>query len=131
MSKSSLKKIDLRYRLYFKIIDTSGATVHKAIPWVGLDLIAYLAYLSIHVLSGRQTFAAIFVTFLVRLRISKWLAYLVGTGGVVYGLRCRKLWKDTTVYMNRRIDTLGRGQGTPGGTGVPVDPTSSTPRRQR
>jgi p-aminobenzoyl-glutamate transporter AbgT len=106
MASAAVKQAEIRYRLYGRIIETTGSIIHRAIPWAGVALIAYFAYLSIRVLAGQETFARIVVRFLADFRVNEYVAYLFGIGGIVYGLGNRKLRKDNIERMAQRIKDL-------------------------
>jgi hypothetical protein len=106
MTKAELRKLEIRYRLFGKIVEIVGMVVHRAIPWAGLVLIAYLQYLSIKSLAGRLTFAAIAVKFITDFHLTEGVAYTFGIGGVGYGLRQRKLRKDGLERMGTRTKEL-------------------------
>jgi hypothetical protein len=55
----------------------------------------YYAYLAIASLAGKETFAKILVSFVANMTISKWLAYAFGGGGVLYGVKERRLRRNT------------------------------------
>src|SRR6266567_6653131 len=99
-------KAELRYRLYGRIIDVIGSVVNRAIPWVGVVFIAYNVNSAVRFLAGRTTFADVGIKFLADFRISEAVAYVFGGGGLLYGLRNRKLRKDNVERMTRRIAQL-------------------------
>ena len=101
-----LKKLELRYRLYGRIIEVIGVTIHRAIPWGGLVVIGYYMYRSVSALSGHTTFANIILRFLADFRVTEGVAYIFGLGGIGYGLRNRKLRKDQLERMARRVKEL-------------------------
>lgn len=107
MSKSSrLRERELRFRLYTRLIEVIGLVVHRAIPCTGIVLVFFFLYLSARVLAGQQTFATVVVKFFADFRVRDALAYGLGLGGVGYGLRNRKLRKDSVEQMADRIKIL-------------------------
>lgn len=73
------------------------------IRWGGVVLIVRYGYLGIDALAGKRTFADIGVNFLTNIQISVALAWGAGAGGIIYGLRQRKLRKDTIERLVGRI----------------------------
>jgi hypothetical protein len=69
-------------------------------------LIARYMYLSTEVLAGRTTSASIVMTFLASVTVSKALAYILGTSGIVYGVGERKLRQRTVKRLQSRITKL-------------------------
>jgi len=99
-------KGELRYRLYIRTVEVFGMVTHRAIPWIGLYGLGYLAYLSIKSLSGQVTFADIVIRFISDFRTSRGVAYLFGLGGIGYGVRQRKLRRDNIEESSQRIEHL-------------------------
>lgn len=77
-----------------------------AIKYGALVAIFYLGYLSVLALAGKHTFADIGVSFLSDVNISVSLAWLLGVGGIFYGMRQRKVRKDTVERLQGRIQYL-------------------------
>lgn len=125
MTKAELRKLDIRYRLYGRFIEVTGQVVHRAIPWAGIVLLGYWGYLSIRVLSGQQTFAAIAIKFLADFRVGEGVAYVFGLGGIGYGIGNRKLRKDAIQRMAERIKTL-ESQRDPGRSSSRLTPRGET-----
>ena len=106
MADPGAKRAELRYRLYGKIIDTTGSVIYALIPWVGVICVAYYVHSSIKSLAGQRTLASIGIRFLADFRISEALAYIFGACGVGYGFMNRKLRKDNVERMAKRIKEL-------------------------
>jgi hypothetical protein len=104
MSKPSAA--ELRFRLHCRIVDMIGATIHTIVPWAAAVLIARYFYHSVSSLSGQYTFAQIGVGFLGDLRVSEGIAYLFGAGGVIYGVKRRKLQGDNLERTAGRLAEL-------------------------
>lgn len=60
------------------------------IRWGALVFIAYFFYKSIASLSGLETKANIVLNFLSDIKVNQWLAYILGFGGLFYGIGQRK-----------------------------------------
>jgi len=103
---AKLSATELRYQLYFRIVDMIGSIFHIIVPWAGAVLVAFLFYRSVASLAGRYTFEQIGVGFLGDFRISEGFAYVFGGGGVVYGMKHRKLHGDNLERMAGRIAEL-------------------------
>jgi hypothetical protein len=83
-----------------------GSAVHSVVPWTAVVFIAWFFYRSVASLAGRYTFSQIGVGFLGDFKISEGIAYVFGTGGVVYGVRRRKLQGDNVERTAKRISDL-------------------------
>jgi hypothetical protein len=104
MAKKSQKQLE--YELRARIIDRRSAVIESAIKYGCLLGIAYLAYGSIGVLAGQNTFADIGIRVIGDVRISETVAWLFGGGGVLYGYRQRKLRRDTIEQLAPRVRQL-------------------------
>lgn len=71
------------------------------IRWGGLCVISYFGYAAIAALSGKVTLSSIGINFLSNVSVSSSLAWLLGGGGIIYGLRERKLRQRTVLRMDR------------------------------
>jgi len=85
--------------LQYKKLDIWADAVNLAIPWGSAVLIAAFVYLTIGELAGKVTFAQIGVAFLGNLTVSQSLAYIFGGGGILYGMRERRLRHKKTESM--------------------------------
>jgi hypothetical protein len=83
-----------------------ASVINTLIRWAGIVGIVYCIYLSINALAGRQTIANIAVNFLGSLTVSKSVAYILGGGGVIYGVAERKLRQRTIKRLQGRIQQL-------------------------
>lgn len=89
-----------------RMAEILGKVAIALIQWGGLALIALYTFKSVEALSGRHTAADIGIKLLANVTISKGLAYLLGVGGVGYGLRQRGLRRTTVERMHRRVREL-------------------------
>lgn len=78
-------------------------TFFRCTAWV---LIAFFAYLGVDSLAGKITFANIGINFLSEVKTSISLSITVGIIGAVYGLKQRKLRRDTVEILQTRIKEL-------------------------
>jgi len=78
----------------------------ELIRWSGVVLVAYWIFRSIEVLAAKHTEASIVIDFLGKIEISMVFSLSVGILGVLYGLRQRKLLKDTAERLQSRIQML-------------------------
>ncbi len=76
------------------------------IKYGALVAIFYFGYLSVLALAGKYTFADIGISLLGDVNISVTLAWIFGVGGVFYGMRQRKVRKDTVERLQGRIQSL-------------------------
>lgn len=79
-----------------------AGVVNNLIRWTALSFMAYCIYLSINSLSGRETAAQILINVLGDLKISESVAYVLGVGGVIYGVNERRLRQKTVKHMQGR-----------------------------
>ncbi len=100
------REIELRFQLRFKLIDLAASAFSLLIPWGALIVIAYYLSGSINVLAGKYTFADIGFRVLSDIRVSDGVAYLLGGGGVAYGLNERRLRRKTIERLSGRIQEL-------------------------
>lgn len=96
-SKRSKSKAELQKELeFYRRADYQNAwssILNNLIKWSGLVLIAYFIYRSVDSLSGKATDANIGVSFLAKITLSEWVAWIFGVGGVGYGMRQSNLRK--------------------------------------
>jgi len=83
-----------------------GSVIHTVVPWTAAILIALYFEKSVSSLAGQYTFAKIGVGFLGDFRISETFAYIFGAGGVVYGIKRRRLHQDSVERTAQRISDL-------------------------
>lgn len=102
----STRELDLRYSFKFRCLDVLSLFISKGIPWGALILIAYWLSGSINSLAGKTTFADIGVAFLGDFSISKALAYALTVGCIGYGLKERRLRRETIDRLHGRIKEL-------------------------
>jgi len=101
---SSVKRADIegKWAFYLRIADNIGGVLKTLIKYGSLALIFYWISSAIQALAGKYTFADIGVKFLAQLSISQSISYATGAGGVLYGMRERKLRRDKTEYLANR-----------------------------
>lgn len=85
------KRTALDNQLSFKRLDTISRIVCEFIKWAGLLGIAYLAYRSVEVLAGKNTFADIGFKVIGNVKVSDGIIVLLTGGGWAYGLAQRSL----------------------------------------
>jgi hypothetical protein len=94
-------QLDHQFRM--RILEVCATNVPVAIRCVAGVLIFYFLYLSVEALAGKYTFADIGLQALANLRVSEAIAYAFGAAGVGYGLRQRKLRRDTIEQLAARV----------------------------
>lgn len=77
-----------------------------AIKYGALVAIFYFGYLSVLALAGKHTLADIGISFLSDVNVSVSIAWIFGVSGIFYGLRQRKVRKDTIERLQGRIQYL-------------------------
>jgi hypothetical protein len=71
------------------------------VRWAGACVIAYFGYASIASLAGKTTLSAIGINFLSNVTISNSLAWLLGGGGIIFGVRQRRLRRQIARRLER------------------------------
>jgi len=98
-----------------RFADGVASVAVAIVKWTGRGVVAYFSFRSVEVLAGKATSANIMVQMIQKLNIgesgdhSLWLIVLpalVAVGFAVYGLRERKLRKDTTARIHGRTARL-------------------------
>jgi hypothetical protein len=100
------RQLELQYGVRFKRLDVIGQALNRFLQGATLVGIAAFTYLSVNSLSGHYTFADIGVRFLGDLKISEALAYVLAGGAVSYGLKERRLRRQTTERLTARTSQL-------------------------
>jgi len=95
-------------RLAYKISQSEiwANVVNNLVRWGGLLGIAFYGYKIAASLAGETTAADIGINIATDFRISEALAWLLGGGGVAYGIGQRKLRKDVIERFSERQKTL-------------------------
>lgn len=86
-------------------IDRVATVTEAAVRYGCFVLIAAFTWLIVRDLSGKETFADIGIRFAADMKLSEAVAYVVGLGGIGYGLGERRLRRNTTERLaTRNID---------------------------
>jgi hypothetical protein len=104
MAKKSQRELD--HDLEARRIDRRAMVAESAVRYGCFLGIAWFLYLSVDTLAGRVTFADIGVRFVGQARVSESLAWFLAISGGAYGLRQRKLRRDTIQKQSARIKSL-------------------------
>jgi len=99
---------DHKYRLLDKAIDSLSGVLSLLIKWGGLVFIAYFAKEAVRALAGEVTSARILLAMLADVTVKETVAYSISALAILYGLRERKLRRDTIEYYSRRVPELER-----------------------
>lgn len=102
------------------------SVLNNLIKWGGLFGISFCAYLSVTALAGTTTAADIGIKFLADVRVSEAVAWIFGGSGVAYGLRQRKLRRDTVERIQPRVEGLEK-QIDPGRSSSKLTKRGETP----
>jgi len=133
MAKEKSKAELLAENRYLRRTNTAQAIasiVNNAIRWTGVVFISWCGYQSINAMAGKQTAASILISLFGNLTVSQSLAYILGAGGVIYGLSERKLRQGTVKRLQKRNQDL-EGRLDPGRTSSKLTETGEThPRDQ-
>ena len=105
MAKQTSSEVRARnhYLRRFQAVQNLTSIINNLIRWGCAVLIIRYAHLMVIALAGEQTMADIGIRFFADLRISSALAWLFGGGGALYGLRQRKLRRDTIERLEGRV----------------------------
>jgi hypothetical protein len=83
------------------------APIPKYVAWVaGIWIAGHYIVQAITALSGHQTDASFVVKILLNLQADRWIAYIVGGGGVVYGWNERRLKRKDIERLSRHTEEL-------------------------
>jgi hypothetical protein len=82
------------------------SVLQAAIRWGAIVCITRYIYLTISKLAGQQTSADIGVGFLADVNVSVFVAWTLGSAGVIYGYYQNRLRKDTVERLQGRIQAL-------------------------
>jgi len=85
-----------------QLAEQLGGITKALIKYVSVVVIFYYLNSAVRALAGQHTYADIGVKFLAQLSISESASYIAGAGGVLYGIRERKLRRDKTDYLAER-----------------------------
>ena len=116
----------LEHSRKFKTLDIIGNIVTQTIKWGSVVLIARYGYLSIASLAGQKTLADIVVRFLGNIKVSDGIAYLLGAGGVIYGIGERQLRRRNIRRIAKDKNNLERIVH-PGRTSSKITESGTTP----
>jgi hypothetical protein len=97
---------ELRFTRQSKAWEVAASLGNNLIRYGTAAWCAYMAYLSIDALAGRRTLAWIGINALANVKISVVIGWFVGIAGFGYGLRQRKLRRDTIARLSGRIQYL-------------------------
>jgi hypothetical protein len=104
-SKSQLEA-ELRVLKKSRFAEGTVQVFLSLIRWGAIVLIVRYGYLSIEALAGKDTFTDIVINFLSDIKVSVAISWSVGAGGAIYGLKQRKLRRDTVERLQGRIKLL-------------------------
>ncbi len=96
-------KQELEYDIRARRIDRTASVVEQFFKYGAIALLGYFAMSAVQTLAGRTTFADIGLRFIGDVRVSEATAWFFGVGGVGYGLRQRKLRRDTIEALAPRV----------------------------
>jgi len=103
-------EIEAENRLLRKWRSTEGtvSVLNTLVKFGAFVLIARYGYLAVESLAGKTTAADIGLSLLADIKVSTLVAWSLGGGGILYGLKQRKLRKDTIERLSSRIQELER-----------------------
>ncbi len=97
-----------KFRLTMRVVDAL-APIPKYVAWVAAIWVSgHYIVQAITALSGHQTDASFVVKILLNLQADRWIAYIVGGGGVAYGWNERRLKRKDIKRLSRHTEELER-----------------------
>jgi len=129
-SSSRRADIEGKWSFYIRLADQVGGIAKALIKYGAAVAIFYYLYGAVRALAGQHTYADIGVKFLAQMSISESVSYAAGAGGVLYGIRERKLRRDKTEYLAGRNRALEKKLD-PGRTSSRLTSRGTTRREDR
>jgi hypothetical protein len=99
---------EIAERRFFKTVDSVVSIVGTLLKCVTVVIIARYIYLGVAVLAGKSTLADVGFRVLGNIKISDSIAYILGVGGVVYGVGERQLRRRNIERLSREKNALER-----------------------
>jgi hypothetical protein len=99
-------KYDFRLKKIAMVTETVSNVGSALCKWGGFAFIAWCFWGVAASLSGEQTSASIVFRAALDMRADQYIAYILGGGGVVYGIRERRLRRKTTERLSERTASL-------------------------
>lgn len=96
-------KEENRHARQVHIVEAITRLALVIVQWGGLVAISYMIYLGVRDLAGKHTITAI--NLVGDIKISDAVLTLLSGGGLVYGLRQRKLRRDTIERLSERVSS--------------------------
>lgn len=119
-----------RYRLISQVIDGVSRLARAAVYGGVVVCVAYYARDAVIAFAGKHTDANLAFSALANLQADRWFAYFFGASGVGYGLRERKLRRETTARLTTRPEALELRLH-PGRTSSGLTPNGKTRQEDR
>ena len=101
MAQKSKRELELDYGFKFKCIDLLSQLILVGIPWGALVFIVYWVTGALAEFSGKTTLAQLGISF-----FGTTIAYIVGIGGIGFGLIEKRLRRNTIERLQGRIQQL-------------------------
>jgi hypothetical protein len=101
-------EFDFRLKKIALITETLSAICSGFCKWGGFAFIAYCLWQTAAALSGEETSANIVFRAALDMKVDQYAAYLFGGGGIIYGIRERRLRRKTIARLTERTESLER-----------------------
>ena len=98
-TSEELAKIELRAKISRN--ESIASVANNIVRWLGVGFLGYCMVLISREVAGQTTVAI--VDFVARLHASEAVAAIFGLSGIGYGMRQRKLRRDTVERLSKRI----------------------------
>jgi hypothetical protein len=104
---SENRKLELRYQLYFRLIELVSKAADQIIPGVVAVLIVYFGiYRTAHELAGKNTLASLGIGLLSDAKPDEIISYAAAIVGWIFGVTAQRLRRNTTERLTTRIQEL-------------------------
>jgi len=94
------------FALKFKKLDTIGSATQTVIRYGALVGIAAIFSSALKVLAGKETILSVVMLIVAKFNLSQKVAYTIGSGGVLYGYRQRRLRRKVIENMSEHQRAL-------------------------
>jgi hypothetical protein len=107
-SPTSQHQLEINERLSLKRIDSVVSVVRELCKYTTIVLCFRYLYLAVAILAGKSTFADVGFRILGNIKLSDGICYLLGGGGVIYGVGQRQLRRKNVGRLSREKNELER-----------------------
>lgn len=108
MARKTRAELEAELRLLRRSRSGDGvvSVINNAIKFGSIVAVFYIIFLMVDALAGKTTDGNIIIEFVSKFEVNKWLAYILGGGGVTYGLAQKRLRRNTVQRVQPRVQKL-------------------------